>query len=334
MEDGSGEPSLPNACVCWKGCLPEASDGSLKIMFIGAIDGGGTKVLTAVLTEKGEVLARRRASLPTAEPEAYFARCAELLGECATELGVRLKALAGVGVSLPAMTDGRDRVLGSPSAGWGAFSVRPLLLPVLGVGTDRVFIENDVNACALAEMRFAHGGNDFVWMTVSTGIGGAVVADGRLVRGAGYCAGEIGHVKVEFEKSRLCGCGGQGCLEAHASGTAIGRLAREAGLADADAKRCAELAAQGDPAARAVLTQAGLYIGRALAMTANVLNPERVYIGGGVANSLSLLLPSIREEFVRGVLPQCRNVVFEQTRLGYEASLFGAAAVCLDGLGI
>lgn len=298
-------------------------------MFIGAIDGGGTKVLTAVMTETGEVLARRQASVPTADHAAYFVRCTEMLGECAADVGVRLEELSGVGVSLPAMTDGHDRVLGSPSAGWGAFSVRPLLVPVLG--TDRVFIENDVNACALAELRFAQGGNNFIWMTVSTGIGGAVVADGRLVRGAGYCAGEIGHVKVEFEKPRLCGCGGCGCLEAHASGTAIGRQAREAGL-EADAKRCAELALQGDPVAGAVLAQAGRYMGRALAMTANVLNPERVYIGGGVAHALALLLPSLRREFEHGALPQCRNVVIEQTRLGYEAALFGAAAVCLDGL--
>ena len=301
-------------------------------MLIGAIDGGGTKVLTAVMTETGKVLARRQASVPTADYAAYFARCAEMLGACAAEVGVRLEDLEGVGASLPAMTDGRDRVLGSPSAGWGAFSVRPLLVPALGMGTDRVFIENDVNACAMAEMRFAHGGGDFIWMTVSTGIGGAVVANGRLVRGAGFCAGEIGHVKVEFEHPRLCGCGGRGCLEAHASGTAIGRQAAEAGL-EADAKQCAELAAQGNPAAVAVLARAGRHMGRALAMTANVLNPERVYIGGGVAHSLELLLPSIREEFERGVLPQCRNVVIEQTRLGYEAALFGAAAVCLDGLG-
>ncbi len=301
-------------------------------MLIGAIDGGGTKVLTAVMTGSGEVLARRQRSIPTADHRAYFAQGAEMLGECAAEAGVRLAELAGVGASLPAMTDGRDRVLGSPSAGWGEFTVRPLLVPALGMGTERVFIENDVNACALAELRFAHGGDNFIWMTVSTGIGGAVVADGRLVRGAGFCAGEIGHVKVEFATPRACGCGGCGCLEAHASGTAIGRLARAAGLGDADAKRVEQLARKGDPAAATVLAQAGRYIGRALAMTSNVLNPERVYIGGGVAHALDLLLPSIREEFERGALPQCRNVVIEQTRLGYEAALFGAAAVCLDGL--
>ena len=301
-------------------------------MFIGAIDGGGSKVLTAIMTETGRILARRQAAVSTADHVAYFSHCAGMLAECASEIDIGLAGLSGVGVSLPAMTDGRDRVLGSPSAGWGAFSVRPLLVASLGVGSDRVFIENDVNACALAELRFAKGVDNFLWMTVSTGIGGAVVADGRLIHGAGFCAGELGHIKVEFEHPRPCGCGGSGCLEAHASGTAIGRLAREAGL-EADAKQCEALAMQGDPVARVVLAQAGRHIGRALAMTANVLNPERIYIGGGVAHALGLLLPAIREEFERGTLPQCREVVIEQTKLGYEAALFGAAATCLDGLG-
>ena len=300
-------------------------------MFIGAIDGGGTKVLTAVMTETGKVLARRQAAVPTVDHIVYFNRCAALLGECADASGVSLCALAGVGVSLPAMTDGRDRVLGSPSADWGAFSVRPLLLSSLGVSSERIFIENDVNACALAEMRFARGGENFIWMTVSTGIGGAVVANGRLVRGAGFCAGEFGHLKVEFEHPLRCGCGGKGCLEAHASGTAIGRMAREAGLG-VDAKQCEAAALQGNAAALAVFAEAGRYLGRGLAMAANVLNPERIYIGGGVSHALELLRPSIDEEFERCVLRQCRDAVIERTGLGYEAALFGAAAVCLDGL--
>ena len=311
--------------------LRPLTSGLRSPLHIGAIDGGGTKVLAAIMTEAGEVVARRQAAVPTQDHEAYFRRCSALLGECAAESGVALTSLSGVGVSLPAMTDGLDRVLGSPSAGWGAFSVRPLLVSSLGVGSDRVFIENDVNACALAEMRFAQGGKDFVWMTVSTGIGGAVVANGALVRGAGYCAGEFGHLKVELEQPRPCGCGGCGCLEAHASGTAIGRMAREAGL-DADAKQCEALARQGNPAALAVFARAGRSIGRALAMIGNVLNPGEAYIGGGVSHALDLLLPSIRETFGRDSLPQCRNVAIGQTRLGYEAALFGAAAVCLQGL--
>lgn len=303
-------------------------------MLIGAIDAGGTKVLTAVMTEAGDVLARRKASVPPSDIPAYFARCAEMLKACAKEAGVGVGELAGVGMSIPGMVTPHGRVLGSPSAGWGAFEARPLLLGALGLPGGNVFFENDINACALAELRFGGAGGYFVWVTISTGNGGAVVSGGRLVRGAGGCAGEFGHLKVERDHPRRCGCGALGCLEAHASGVAIKRRAAEAGLgADADAKRCEELARQGNAVALGIYEENGVYLGRALAIAANLLNPACAYIGGGVSKALDLMLPAIRRTLAAEALPQCRDLPVEQTRLGYEASLCGAAAVCLDGLG-
>ena len=303
-------------------------------MFIGAIDAGGTKVLTAVMTETGKVLARRQDSVPTADVPAYFSRCAEMLAVCAREVGVGVEGLDGVGMNIPGMVMPSGRVLGSPSAGWGVFEARPLLLKALGIEHGNVFFENDINACALAEQRFGGADGDFVWITISTGNGGAVVADGRLVRGAGGCAGEFGHLKVERDHPRRCGCGGLGCLEAHASGVAIGRRAEETGLGiGTDAKRCEELARQGNATALAVYEETGVYFGRALAIAANLLNPSCAYIGGGVSKALDLMLPAIRRTLSTEALPQCVDLKVERTRLGYEAALLGATAVCLDGLG-
>jgi len=302
-------------------------------MMIGAIDAGGTKVLTAVMTEAGQVLARRQASVPPADVPAYFGRCAEMLKACALEVGVGIGDLAGVGMNIPGMVTGDGTVLGSPSAGWSAFEAKPLLRASLGLSHGNVFFENDINACALAELRFGGAAGDFVWITISTGNGGAVVSDGQLVRGAGGCAGEFGHLKVEREHPRRCGCGGLGCLEAHASGVAIGRRAEEAGLGrGTDAKRCEELARQGDAVALAVYEETGVYLGRALAIAANLLNPSCAYIGGGVSMALDLMLPAIRRTLSAEALPQCVDLKVERTRLGYEAALLGAAAVCLDGL--
>ncbi len=301
-------------------------------MMIGAIDAGGTKVLTAVMTETGKMLAQRKDSVPTADVPAYFGRCAAMLKACALDVGMSVDALDGVGMNIPGMVTPDGCVLGSPSAGWDAFEARPLLTEALG--TERVFFENDINACALAELRFGGAGGDFVWITISTGNGGAVVADGRLVRGAGWCAGEIGHLKVERQKPYPCRCGGLGCLEAHASGVAIGRRAVEAGLdIGTDAKRCEELARRGNAVARAVYEETGVYLGRALAIAANLLNPSHAFIGGGVSKALDLMLPAIRRTLEAEALPQCVDLKVEQTRLGYEAALLGAAAVCLDGLG-
>jgi len=303
-------------------------------MLIGAIDAGGTKVLTAAMTETGKVLVRRQASVPTMDVPAYFTRCAEMLAECAREIGTSVADLDGVGMNIPGMVTPEGRVLGSPSAGWGTFEARPLLQKALGIAHGNVFFENDINACALAEKRFGGANGDFVWITISTGNGGAVVADGKLVRGAGGCAGEFGHLKVERDRPRRCGCGALGCLEAHASGVAIARRAAEAGLGDAaDAKRCEELARQGNAVALGLYEETGVYLGRALAIAANLLNPSHAFIGGGVSKALDLMLPAIRRTLAAEALPQCVDLKVVRTSLGYEAALQGAAAVCLDGLG-
>ncbi len=302
-------------------------------MLIGAIDGGGTKVLTAVLTETGQILARRQAAAPTADVPGYFRQCAEMLAACAGEAGCGVFSLAGVGMNIPGMVTPDGYVLGSPSADWGRFDARPLLSTALGIASERVFFENDINACALAEQRFGGAGGDFVWITVSTGNGGAVVANGRLARGGGGCAGEFGHLKVERDKPYPCGCGGMGCLEAHASGVAIARRAREAGLPDGtDARKCEELARQGNAAALAVYDQTGVYLGRALAIAANLLNPSHAFIGGGVSKALDLMLPGISRTLSAEAVPQCAGLEVLRTRLGYEAALLGAGAVCLEGL--
>ena len=303
-------------------------------MLIGAIDAGGTKVLAAVMSETGEILARRKAAVPTADIPAYFSRCAEMLAECAQEAsGAASAALAGVGMNIPGMVTPDGRVLGSPSAGWGVFDARPLLAGFLRADPATLFFENDINACALAEQHFGDAPHDYVWVTISTGNGGAAVVNGKLVRGANGCAGEFGHIKVEHAAPRLCGCGGRGCLEAHASGVAIARRAVEAGLPPGtDAKRCEELARQGNAAALAIYDTTGVYLGRALAAAANLLNPSTAYIGGGVAPALDLMLPAIQRTLATDALPQCRGLAVTRTRLGYEAALLGAAAVCLDGL--
>ena len=302
-------------------------------MLTGAIDGGGTKVLTAVMTETGAIVARRQDAVPTADVPAYFKRCAELLEACAQEAGVTVQALDGVGMNIPGMVTPDGHVLGSPSAGWGTFHAHPLLADMLALPSERLFFENDINACALAEQRFGNAGDDFVWVTISTGNGGAVVANGSLVRGSGGCAGEFGHVKVEYDAPYPCGCGGRGCLEAHASGVAIARRAVEAGLpADTDAKRCEELARQGNATAQAVYAQTGVYLGRALAVAANLLNPAQAFIGGGASKALDLMLPTIQQTLLKEAIPQCQSLRVIPTSLGYEAALLGAASVCLEGL--
>ncbi len=302
-------------------------------MLIGAIDAGGTKVLTAVMTETGKVLAKRRLPVSTEDVPAYFGCCAEMLSMCACDLGYVLGDLDGIGMNIPGMVTPHGCVLGSPSAGWQSFDARSLLAVALESNPEKLYFENDINACALAELRFGGADGNFIWLTISTGNGGAVVANGNLLRGANNCAGEIGHIKVERQDAYPCGCGGSGCLEAHASGVAIARRAAEAGLGhDTDARRCEELARDGNAVAQAVFAETGIYIGRALASAANLINPEYAFIGGGVAAALDLMLPAIEDTLKNEAVPQCADLKVMRTRLGYDAALLGAAAVCLNGL--
>lgn len=308
-------------------------------MLVGALDIGGTKTMVGIADEAGRIVAQRRFPTETGNLAAHLRRCAEALSACATEAG----PVRRLGVTMPGMVDfQRGVLLNAAFAGWRDADVRAMLEKETGIGYIRV--DNDVNACALAEMRLGHGRRltDFIWMTVSTGVGGAVVADGRLVRGAWQCAGELGHIKVEYERPEPCPCGGVGCLEAHGSGSAIARMTRAAAAADAafaarlaqagqpaDAVGCAALARQGDDTALAVYRRAARYLGRGIAAAVNVLNPQAAILGGGVTGSFDLLLPELTETVNRDVIENLRGVEILKTALGYEAALLGAATLAL-----
>uniref|UniRef100_UPI003A854159 ROK family protein n=5 Tax=Oscillospiraceae TaxID=216572 RepID=UPI003A854159 len=191
-------------------------------MYIGAIDIGGSKTIAGIVNENGELLIEKQIVTEKSDCAAHFNRCAALLLEAAAEYGVPAQALEGVGVSLPGMVDHSHSVLLlAPGAGWRDFPAAEFLREALGIRA--LWCENDVNNCARAELRFAGAPENFLWITVSTGIGGAVVADGRVLLGCNSLAGELGHCKVEFEHPLPCPCGSRGCLEAHASGAALSR---------------------------------------------------------------------------------------------------------------
>ena len=308
---------------------------------LGAIDVGGTKTMVGIVSQDARILAKRHFPTHTADCDAHFSDCFAHFNECISELGLTFNDLKGIGVNMPGMVDASTGILlQAPFAGWYNVDVKGCFGRMFG--TDKIYVENDVNACAVGELVFGNACDNFLWVTVSTGIGGAVIVDRQLIYGYNSCAGEIGHVKVEFEHPARCSCGQWGCAEAHGSGTAITRMFSEKvmennGLSEllaaknlsADAKTCSILAKEGNPTAMEVYRTAGKYIGRALSYAANLLNPYKIYIGGGVSDSLELLLPAIREELTRATVKQCSNVEIVKTALAYDAALMGAAALVL-----
>ena len=291
-----------------------------------ALDIGGSKVIAGVVDRNGKVSGRVQQPLASTDASGVLEVVVRLAHQAMAAGDVR-----AVGATIPGLAD--------PSAGVWVFSPFSGIrnVPVVALLQDElrlpVAIENDVNACARGEMMFGSCSSttDFVWVTISNGIGGCVVVGGRIVDGADNCAGEIGHIIVD-EGGALCGCGHRGCAEATAAGPAIlRRYHREKDASDdqaLDARAIAELARGGDEVARRVFDETGVFLGKALASVVSLLNPQKVVLGGGVALSMDLFLPGVLRTLDELAFPAARrNVRIEGTKLGYDAALLGAASV-------
>ncbi len=243
-----------------------------------------------------------------------------------------------IGVAIPGLSDDDNGIwVYAPFSGVRDLPLGDILADHFGLPS---FVVNDVNASAYGEKVFGActGIRDFIWVTVSNGIGGGLVLDGKLYKGAFGNAGEIGHIKVT-DDGEICGCGGKGCLEAHAAGPAIARMyaAFSAGTGHCtpvSAEEVATRARLGDASAQRAFDEAGRFIGKELAATANILNLQRAVIGGGVAAALDLLLPAIRRTLREyAFTDENRNLPIIETSLGYDAALVGAAAVAQKRMG-
>jgi glucokinase len=230
-----------------------------------AVDIGGTKLAAGLIGTDGRVLAEEIVPTPTVEdPEDLFAATTSLVDRVAASSGCRRPVVCGVGCGGP-MSRGGEEVSPLNIPAWRRFPLRRRLADASALPT---FVDNDAKALALGEgwAGAAAGRANFLAMVVSTGVGGGIVLDGRLLDGAAGNAGHIGHVVVT-PGGRPCACGGRGCLEAEASGTAIaamtGRPARQAGLD--------------------VAVRSGTLVGRAVASVVNLLDLELVVVAGSVA---------------------------------------------------
>ena len=313
-----------------------------------AIDLGGTKIRSIVVDADGHILGEDRRETDAHEgQEPVLARLVASAYEAIAVSGAPFSALLGVGVSAPGPVDFERGILYQPPnlPGWDAVPLATLLQARLGLPA---FLENDANAAALGESRYGagQGARHMIYLTISTGIGGGLVLDGRLYRGADGSAGELGHMTVD-ENGPPHACGQRGCLEVMASGTAIGRMAREAvgaGRSDVLATLAAsveELSAvevdkaadAGDPAALEILANASHYLGVGFANYLNIFNPEVIVIGGGVSHiGRQLLDPAIALAKQRAFRLPARTVEFRRAALEGRAEVLGVAALARESV--
>jgi glucokinase len=299
---------------------------------------GGTKIAAGVVTPEGKILKEARYPTP-ASGDRLVESIARAVLEVKDGFEVGGACLAVAGLILAQ----ENRVVFSPNLhAVEGIPLKDEIEPRIGVP---LTVENDANAAAWGEFRFGAGSDvdHLVFLTLGTGVGGGVISNGVLLRGAQGSGGELGHVTIQATGPR-CACGNRGCLEALASGTAIRRRARELasehpgsalGRLAADREVLGEdvtrLAREGDGVAVAVLEEAGRWLGIGLAGFVNVFNPEVIAVGGGVMAAGELILEAAREEVRLRARPPSRDLVqIKEATLGPMSGVLGAAALARD----
>lgn len=318
-----------------------------KDLVVG-IDLGGTRFRVALFDLAGKIV-RRQSWLtePASGPMRVIERLASATREVCTPEG--LARIAGVGLGSPGPLDPWSGIiLETPNMpGWDHIPLASLMSQYLGVPA---YIGNDANLAALGEF-FGGAGKglrNLVYFTVSTGIGSGIIINGRLLLGAHGLAGELGHTTI-LPDGPLCGCGNFGCLEALASGTAIGRDARArlaAGevselrelvgdqIDKVDAQAVAGAALSGDPLSLSVFGSAARYLGIGVVNALHAFDPEILVIGGGVSRAGDLLFGPVRKVINERAMAPYRNTPVVPAALGDDAGLVGAAVLVLTELGL
>jgi glucokinase len=297
------------------------------------VDIGGTTISAGAVTHDGHVLhdeslATRDAAALGGTPAAIEALVQRVMAAGAAQG----RALDGIGVGVPGPVDAEAGRVGDPAPHAADLVGVPLGARLAARFGVPAFVDNDVNALALAEWRFGlgRGASSLVVLAPGTGFGGGVILEGRLVRGVAGFGGEFGHTPVKFD-GPPCWCGGRGCLAVYASGRGIAEAARARGMpATTTAEAVFRAAAGGEPAAGAVIDEACRALGAMLATIVNGLNPEVVVITGGVAASLAplekrILAAAAVHAFARALAATRVSIVPGDKRL----TVRGAAALVL-----
>ena len=318
-------------------------------LHILGIDIGGTKLAVGVSTADGKLVAHERIPTQSEEgPERTLQRLIDICQRVIKQSGAKVSA-AGIGCVGP--LDQKTGFVINPVnlKGWRQVPLVDTVRNGLGIP---VFLDNDANAAALGEHRFGAGRGvaNMVYLTISTGIGGGIIANNRLYQGENGNAGEMGHVSVNFS-GRKCGCGNIGCIETYASGTAIATRAREQIISNPNRKDAqillqlcgynsdhitgqmvVEAIQKGDEFATEIWQETMVALGMFMASVIHIFNPRKIVIGGGISNAGDLLFDPLRLQTFKHAMPTMAAVCeIVKAELGDQVGVMGAVAMGLDG---
>ena len=324
--------------------MPETKKLGLLVL---AIDLGGTKIITAIVSNNGQLMAQERCpTLADEGPQSVINRLLAAVDYILNLKHMEPSHLASISIAAAGGIDlERGLVTSSPHLpGWHNVPLRDIVRDRYKVKT---FLLNDASAAALGELRFGAGRgiNNLILLTVGTGIGGGIIIDGKLYNGPSGSAGEIGHMTIDVN-GPPCTCGNIGCLETLVSGTAITREARKriaqgegsslvemvAGKLEAiTAEEIGAAARSGDSLALDIINEAATYLGVGMVNLVNIFNPEMIVVGGGMAKLGELLLdPARRVMKERAFQISAQAVRIVPAELGDEAGICGAAVFAFE----
>ncbi|HEN2665279.1 TPA: ROK family glucokinase [Streptococcus agalactiae] len=309
------------------------------------IDLGGTTIKFGILTLEGEVQEKWAIETNTLENGRHIVSdIVESLKHRLSLYGLTKDDFLGIGMGSPGAVDRTSKtVTGAFNLNWAdTQEVGSVIEKEVGIP---FFIDNDANVAALGERWVGAGANnpDVVFVTLGTGVGGGVIADGNLIHGVAGAGGEIGHMIVDPENGFMCTCGNKGCLETVASATGVVRVARQlaeqyegssaikAAIDNGDTVTSKDIfiaAEDGDKFANSVVERVSRYLGLAAANISNILNPDSVVIGGGVSAAGEFLRSRVEKYFVTFAFPQVeKSTKIKIAELGNDAGIIGAASL-------
>lgn len=276
------------------------------------VDIGGTKTRVGLCSRKGEI--KSKATKETGNPEEVI----EHIKHIVSKTQKKKNEIQGIGIGSVGPLDLQEGLIINPTnlPSWNKVPIKEMVEDTLNMKT---WLDNDANVAALAEREFGVQSDNLIYMTISTGIGGGIISEGKLIHGKGN-AGEIGHMTL-VPSGPLCNCGKRGCLEALASGTAISKRGKEK-LGIEEPEKVFEKAREGEPLAQKIVENVSRYLGLGISNLAEIIDPEYIVLGGGVMKSWD----QMRERIRSTVRSNARNEVhLTLTSLGSENGLLGAS---------